>query len=123
MLPPDECDAACRREYAKIQADNAMKRSGNGGDGGNGGLTMTWTWRKPAMTAVPIPGAPQMLSSGGFGCAQKASCYNLYDWTDTIVRAATGAGIDPQLLYSVLMIEVGRSDDLYPIDNTVQFGS
>lgn len=46
----------------------------------------------------------------------------MYAWTPSIVKYATEAGIDPQFLLSVLMIEVGRSQDMVPIDNLMQFG-
>ncbi|MEU8664716.1 ALF repeat-containing protein, partial [Actinoplanes philippinensis] len=50
------------------------------------------------------------------------TCDNMYAWSYRIVNEAKAAGIDPRLLMSVLMIEVGRSDELYPIDNSLQFG-
>ncbi|WP_213457440.1 RHS repeat-associated core domain-containing protein, partial [Rhizomonospora bruguierae] len=50
-------------------------------------------------------------------------CENFMAWSYDIVRFANEAGVDPRLLMSVLAIEVGRSDELLPIDNLVQFGS
>jgi hypothetical protein len=42
-------------------------------------------------------------------------------WAPTVVSAANEAGIDPKFLMAILMIEVGKSERLGPIDDAFQY--